>query len=277
MDNHTIAEYLRTYARELARDEGDLYRVRAYRRAADTVETLDELLAELVAREGRKGLQSLPGIGAHLALTLERLVRTGEFHPLIPQTVRPEEHVSNLDGVGPVLTARLEECLGVTTVAELHAADRGGRLAQLGLSDNRLQKLRQSLEKYEAAPAPVASVDEPGIGELLRIDAEYREQAGRGELPTIAPQRFNPEYDSWLPLYYVRRGGWRYRALFSNTALAHRLGRTHDWVVIYFDSETASGQRAVVTETRGDLRGLRVVRGREAECRRHYQQTARAG
>ena len=87
----------------------------------------------------------------------------------------------------------------------------------------------------------------------------------------LAPRRFNPENEPWLPLYHTRRNGWRYRALYSNTALAHRLGQTRDWVVIYFDDGFSSGQRTVVTETRGDLRGRRVVRGREWECREHYQ------
>jgi hypothetical protein len=70
---------------------------------------------------------------------------------------------------------------------------------------------------------------------------------------------------------HAERGGWSYTALFSNTALAHRLGRTDDWVVIYF--ARAGGpehQRTVVTETRGPLEGLRVVRGRETECREHH-------
>jgi hypothetical protein len=60
-------------------------------------------------------------------------------------------------------------------------------------------------------------------------------------------------------------------ALFSNTALAHELGRTHDWVVIYFGRDGGpEHQRTVVTETRGPLEGRRVVRGREGECREHY-------
>ena len=42
-------------------------------------------------------------------------------------------------------------------------------------------------------------------------------------------------------------------------------------MVVYFDDGTASGQRTVVTETRGDLRGRRVVRGREVECREFYE------
>src|SRR5207302_1143777 len=65
-------------------------------------------------------------------------------------------------------------------------------------------------------------------------------------------------------------GPKRLRGLFSNTALAHRLNRTRDWVVISFHDGFTSGQRTVVTETVGDLRGRRVVRGRERECRAYY-------
>ena len=75
-------------------------------------------------------------------------------------------------------------------------------------------------------------------------------------------------------MYVADRDGWRFRALFSNTALAYRLGKTDDWVVIAFHDGLNSGQRTVVTEMRGDLRGLRVVRGRERECRTYYKEHA---
>ncbi len=97
-------------------------------------------------------------------------------------------------------------------------------------------------------------------------------QADRYALPTLTPRRFNPQHEPWLPLFVADREGWRFRALFSNTALAHRLDKTHDWVVISFHDGFISSQRTVVTETRGDLRGLRVVRGRERECRAYYQE-----
>jgi hypothetical protein len=105
----------------------------------------------------------------------------------------------------------------------------------------------------------------------LAVDREYRELAARGVLPRITPRRFNPEDDAWLSLLTTVRDGWRFRALYSNTALAHRLGKTRDWVVIFFDDGKSAGQRTVVSETRGELRGQRVVRGREPECRRKDQ------
>lgn len=58
----------------------------------------------------------------------------------------------------------------------------------------------------------------------------------------------------------------------SNTARAHELGRTRDWVVLYFDGGQGERQYTVVTAERGPLKGKRVVRGREDESAAFYQQ-----
>jgi hypothetical protein len=108
------------------------------------------------------------------------------------------------------------------------------------------------------------------VAEILDVDREYRAAAARGELQTIAPRRFNPAGEAWLPILHTRRGEREYTALFSNTARAHRLGRTGDWVVIYHDGRGGERQATVVTATRGALRGRRVVRGREPACEAHY-------
>jgi hypothetical protein len=77
--------------------------------------------------------------------------------------------------------------------------------------------------------------------------------------------------EAWLPVFHAARGNWRLTALLSNTRKAHELGKTKDWVVVYFhlDSEPES-QCTVVTETRGPLAGRRVVRSREGECAGYY-------
>lgn len=113
----------------------------------------------------------------------------------------------------------------------------------------------------------------PPVAELLQVDAEYRSEAAAGRLPRIAPLRFNPQRQAWLPVLHARRGPWHYTALFSNTARAHALGRVHDWVVVYAE-DPAHGERpfTVVTAQRGALAGRRVVRGRETECRAWYAQ-----
>ena len=115
------------------------------------------------------------------------------------------------------------------------------------------------------------------VDTLLALDRNYRSRARAGSLPLIAPKRFNPEAKAWLPIMHAVREPWHFTVLFSNTARAHQLKRTSDWVVIYFeDSANHSGQSTVVTETHGALRGKRVVRGREAECRAYYRRGSRA-
>ena len=115
--------------------------------------------------------------------------------------------------------------------------------------------------------------DVPTVGLLLEVDQEYREKARAGELPRIAPRRLNPEHKAWLPVLHAHRDGWHFTALFSNTERAHELHRTYDWVVVFYTGlDGDEGQATVVTERRGSLTGLRVVRGREPECARYYRE-----
>lgn len=75
----------------------------------------------------------------------------------------------------------------------------------------------------------------------------------------------------WLPILHTRRGPRRYTALFSNTAPAHRAGKTRDWVVLYGDNGSGESRHTVITAAFGPLRGRRVVAGREDECQKLYE------
>jgi predicted flap endonuclease-1-like 5' DNA nuclease len=270
MNNETIAERLLAYARELEREGPNVFRVRAYRSAAETVRGLERPVEELFKEQGRDGLESLPGIGRSLAFTLEGLIEQDSFRTLRPADahIEPDRLLTSLPGVGPELARRLHETLGITTLPELEQAARAGRLAEVGIGHKRLRGLLDALAgrlAQSAVPEPVPN--EPEVHELLEVDEAYRRHADHEDLPTLRPRRYNPEGERWLPIFRSERGPWQIRVLFSNTALAHRLGKTRDWVVLYFTDGKTSGQRTVVTETRGDLLGRRVVRGRERECR----------
>ena len=73
MDNRTIANRLIDYAHHLEAHEASLYRIKAYRRAAETILRLEHPAADIVAERGPKGLKELPGIGAHLSYTIDSL------------------------------------------------------------------------------------------------------------------------------------------------------------------------------------------------------------
>lgn len=72
MTNEQLARQLRRHAKELARNGDNLYRVRAFRRAAMVVMGLDQPV-EAMLDDPNRPLEKLPGIGKSLATTIEEL------------------------------------------------------------------------------------------------------------------------------------------------------------------------------------------------------------
>ena len=66
-----------------------------------------------------------------------------------------------------------------------------------------------------------------------------RERAAKGLLRKIAPGRFNPAGEAWLPILHASHDGWHFTALYSNSRLAHQLKKTTDWVVIHYQRDGA--------------------------------------
>jgi DNA polymerase/3'-5' exonuclease PolX len=76
MDNRTLAKRLMSLAHTLEKERASLFRVRAYRRAAETVLGWERPIKELVEQEeGRRKLADLPNVGRSLSRTIEKLVR----------------------------------------------------------------------------------------------------------------------------------------------------------------------------------------------------------
>ena len=274
--NRVISERLREAADLLLAQGAEDFRVRAYHKAAETVAHLDRDVGEIAA-DGAGALDDVPGIGPAIAGAIAELLRTGRwaFLERLRGAADPERAFRMIPGVGPGLASALHEALHVDTLEGLEAAAAAGRLEEVpGLGRRRIAMLRAALSELLARVRPRESgtVEEPGVAELLGVDAEYRAQTASGTLPRIAPRRFNPTGEAWLPVLHTRRSGWNFTALYSNTARAHELGRTRDWVVIYFQTDSRSeAQRTVVTELQGPLRGRRVVRGRERDCVDFYR------
>jgi len=74
MDNRTLANRLVHMAHDLECAHASLFRIRAYRRAAETILRLEKPIEEIIAENGRRGLAQLPGIGRRLSGTIESLV-----------------------------------------------------------------------------------------------------------------------------------------------------------------------------------------------------------
>ena len=270
--NAWIAERLRHAASLLAAQEANPFRVGAYRRAADTIDGLDRDLREVAREGGQPALDVIPGIGPSIAGAIMEMLATGQWGFLnrLKGAADPEALFCSVPGIGPGLAHRIQQELHLDSLEALELAAHDGRLSRVpGFGARRVSIVRDALANLLGRLRPSAPrlVDEPAVAVLLDVDREYRDRAARGELRKIAPKRFNPGGEAWLPVLHTTRGAWHFTALFSNTARAHEVRRNQDWVVIYFHHDTQpEGRRTVVTETHGPMRGQRVVRGREAEC-----------
>jgi putative hydrolase len=281
--NHEVATKLREIARLLSVQQANLFRVNAYLHAAETLDKLGTNVAELMQARGIKGLIALPGIGEGIAQSIYEYVATGRMSRLeqLRGAADPVKLFRSIPTVGRVLAERIHDQLHVDSLETLENAVRDGQLHKVeGLGSKRREAIEAWLQKHldqqrrQFRPVARASAVPP-VELILRVDNEYRRKASAGKLPKITPKRFNPENKAWLPILHTTHDHWHFTALYSNTARAHQLGRTTDWVVIYFyDDHHREGQHTVVTETHGSLQGRRVVRGRETECQQYYEQSA---
>jgi hypothetical protein len=278
--NDWVASQLRRAAELLTVQGANPFRVAAYRRAALAVSQLGSDLRESFISGGRAALDEIPGIGPSIASAIGEMLATGRwtYFEWLKGHIAPESLFQSIPGIGPALARRIHQDLHIDSLEALEVAAHDGRLAALpSFGERREAMVRSALAELLARRPSYRAVGdvEPEVALLLDVDQEYRSRSAKGELHRIAPKRFNPLAQPWLPVLHTVRGAWHFTVLYSNTARAHELDRTADWVVVYFHHDAKpEGRRTVVTEKQGPLRGLRVVRGREAECRTHYAERA---
>lgn len=164
MTNEEIAGVFESVADLLEIKGESVYRVISYRRAAESIRAQGRRLEEL-HKEGK--LKEIPGVGEAIAAKIEELLSTGKlgfFENLADEVPVGLIDVLKVGGVGPKKASRFWKELGITSLAELEAAARDGRLRDL-----------------------------PGMGKrsesaiLENIEALARRQTGRISLGTALP------------------------------------------------------------------------------------------
>jgi Holliday junction resolvasome RuvABC DNA-binding subunit len=283
--NEDIAGRLDEVARILAEQGANRFRVQAYHQAANVLRGLTQPVSDIFAKEGLAGLEKLPGVGESIARAIRDLLRHGRLAMLdrLRGDHDPIALLTSVPGIGRGLAWKLHEDLGLESLEDLEIAAHDGRLESIaGLGAKRLAGIRDSLahrlgriRKPSPAVSQLIEAGEPSVAELIEVDAEYRRGAAADTVKKIAPRRFNPTGEAWLPVLHTTRGERHYTVLFSNTARAHELHKTRDWVVLYYDGQTGERQCTVITSEFGRLKSLRIVRGREDECEEYYRRQGR--
>ena len=151
MENVDIAERLEHMGTLLQLTGANPFKSRAYDRAARTIRSLTEDVAEL-AREGKVG--ELKGIGDSIKTFITQTLENGEsddFKELSEKVPEGLFEILKLPGVGPKKVQKLWEELGITSLAELSYACNENRLVELkGFGKKSQAKITEAI-KHQAA------------------------------------------------------------------------------------------------------------------------------
>lgn len=131
MNNQQVAALLSTIADLLDLKAEMPFKVRAYRIAAQTIETLNDDITTLV-HENR--LREIPGIGDALAKKITEYVQTGKLkylEDLKKDTPEGLIELMRIPGLGPRKVAAIHTTLGITTIQDLKTAALEGKLRDL--------------------------------------------------------------------------------------------------------------------------------------------------
>jgi len=164
MSNAKIAAELLRLAELLEISNANPFRVRAYRNAARTIDTLPESIGTLLA--AGRALSELPGIGEDLAGKIKELYETGHLRLLdeVAEKLPPSlVEMAALPGLGPKRIKLIFDKLKIKSLAELGKAAAAGKLAKLpGLGEKTQARILEGLAERGAGPARVklASAEE---------------------------------------------------------------------------------------------------------------------
>ncbi len=153
MENIDYARAFTEIADLLELQGANPFRVRAYRNAARTIETLSQSIDSLLEDE-EASLEDLPGIGKDLAAKILELHETGELQFL--NELREEVPVSliqimRIPGLGPKRAKQLWDALDITSVDDLEETARNGRLLELpGFGETLQARVLKGIEQLKA-------------------------------------------------------------------------------------------------------------------------------
>lgn len=149
--NREIAKILYEIA-DLLEIKGIQFKPRAYRRAAQTIETLSE---DIKAIYERGELQEIPRIGSSIASTIQEIMETGSLEYLeelreeLPQGLR---ELMEIEGLGPKTALRLHKKIKISSIDELESAAKQGKIRGLkGFGEKTEEDILQGIEMYRSA------------------------------------------------------------------------------------------------------------------------------
>jgi DNA polymerase (family 10) len=194
MNNHEVAVVLADIARLLELEGEDTYKIRAYRKASQSVEALEGDINEYHG-EGR--LQEIPGVGKSIGELLAELLGTGRshFYEMLKKEIPPELfEVMEVPGIGRRTVIKVHKALGVATVSEFKHAARMHRIRKLkGMGEKAERKILDSIESYQRSAKETRIPLYRAMG-VAREALEYLKDCGLDRVEVVGSVR------RWAPM-----------------------------------------------------------------------------
>lgn len=146
MRNREVAELFYEVADILEYQQVE-WKPRAYRKAAQMIENLGEDIENIYAREGKKGLIKIPGVGESIANHIAEYLETGnveKFEKLKGKAPSGTAELMEIRGLGAKKMKKLADTLGIRTLSDLKNAIAAHQLRQL---EGFGEKSEKNLEK----------------------------------------------------------------------------------------------------------------------------------
>ena len=151
MENLDVARTLTELADLLEIQGASPFRIRAYRNAVNTINSLSQPLKDMVA--AGEDLTELPGVGKSVAKYIGEFLTSGSISRLEEVSAefpRSLVQLMGLDGVGPKKARKLFEELDVRTVDDLAAELEAGRVQTLdGFGVKSAAKIIDAIEDHK--------------------------------------------------------------------------------------------------------------------------------
>jgi len=188
IQNADIAALFEQMADLLDIQGADSFRVRAYRNGAYTVENYGRSLASMVA--AGEDLTAIPNVGKALADKIVTIVETGrlpQLEELAERTPLSLLSLLRVEGLGPRRVQMLYEGLGITTLQELEAAAREGRVRDLeGFGDTLEKNILKELARQAGTEGRIYISEAERIAEPL---VAYLKQGNVGRVAVAGSYR----------------------------------------------------------------------------------------
>ncbi|TFH33401.1 MAG: hypothetical protein E4G99_11475, partial [Anaerolineales bacterium] len=154
MNHREIAETFESVANLMEIKGEAIFRILAYRRAAETLRGLGRDIRDIwVAGE----LEQIPGVGKAIAGKIDEMIRTDRlefFEKLAEEIPMGLIQVLRVEGVGPKKAALFWKEGGITSLEELEAAAQTGKLRTLsGMGEKSERKILESILALKSRPA----------------------------------------------------------------------------------------------------------------------------